>query len=56
MEIGDRIIAVVHVPYRQLPMRNSCIVKQIADIAGDEIDPTEFYNGAGFGGNCDLKI
>ena len=44
MEIGDRIIAVVHEPYWQLPTGTFCTLKPIADIAGDEIDPTEFYN------------
>jgi energy-coupling factor transporter ATP-binding protein EcfA2 len=44
MDIGDRIIAVVHVTYWPTTTGNFCTLKPIADISGDEIEPDEFYN------------
>jgi hypothetical protein len=44
MEISEKIIAVVHEPYWQLPTGNFCTLKPMADISGAEVDPVEFYN------------
>jgi hypothetical protein len=44
MDIGDRIIAVVHETYWLTATGNFCTLKPIADISGDIIEPSEFYN------------
>ena len=44
MDIGDRIIAVVHESYWPTTTGNFCTLKPIADISGDEIEPSEFCN------------
>lgn len=44
MDSGERIIAVVHVPYWPTASGNFCTLTPIADISGDAIDPAEFYN------------